>query len=490
SETIAIVGTDAATIAGNINQVSDYIKAGVSKNGRLVLYMTGQNSFNNLGGPALPDLGLSPGFIFDPIVTIASHTSVPAYKKTDNYPRPTGSVWIKTTEPGNGASLVVKKYNSDSDAWELLPCPLYANGHQAINQLDKSGGLNIPSGTIYAKFNFEELFRSNYGGNVVRSCDTKLFRKRAFGSTVIESKKIETAFGFIFTPYTGQDADFDISESRAGSDILHTVNIVYTIVGDITDADGIAGAINNAGLTNIIAEVDEQNRVKVSHKLGGDFRLNDNSSFNFLETLFLGVSNPNLYTSPSGDSNHEWLISLWEPLRYTASSIAPTSLTKDGTLWYSSIVDEVDIMGHNGQKWVGYRQLYPNTDINGPLVSATAPSIQSNGVSPLVDNDLWIDTSDIDLYPKLYRFDDSKTGPIPTRWVLVDKTDQSTEEGVLFADARWNITGEGKDPATISQLLLSDHVDPDCPDPALYPKGMLLWNMRRSGFNVKQFKQN
>ena len=36
----------------------------------------------------------------------------------------------------------------------------------------------------------------------------------------------------------------------------------------------------------------------------------------------------------------------------------------------------------------------------------------------------------------------------------------------------------------------SNFLDPDAPDPALYPKGMLLWNLRRSGFNVKKFVRN
>jgi hypothetical protein len=37
---------------------------------------------------------------------------------------------------------------------------------------------------------------------------------------------------------------------------------------------------------------------------------------------------------------------------------------------------------------------------------------------------------------------------------------------------------------------VSNFLDFDAPDPALYPKGMLLWNLRRSGFNVKKFVQN
>ena len=36
-------------------------------------------------------------------------------------------------------------------------------------------------------------------------------------------------------------------------------------------------------------------------------------------------------------------------------------------------------------------------------------------------------------------------------------------------------------------MLTSNFLDVDAPDPALYPTGMLLWNLRRSGFNVKRF---
>jgi hypothetical protein len=76
-------------------------------------------------------------------------------------------------------------------------------------------------------------------------------------------------------------------------------------------------------------------------------------------------------------------------------------------------------------------------------------------------------------------------------WVQIDKTDQTTEDGVLFADARYGLSGAtGNTAATIKDLLTSDYLDPDAPDPALYPKGMLLWNLRRSGGNVKKYNNN
>ena len=75
--------------------------------------------------------------------------------------------------------------------------------------------------------------------------------------------------------------------------------------------------------------------------------------------------------------------------------------------------------------------------------------------------------------------------------MLIDNGDPTTEDGILFADARYNTAGANSAPAgTIEALLSSNYLDPDAPDPALYPKGMLLWNLRRSGFNVRKFVRN
>jgi hypothetical protein len=39
----------------------------------------------------------------------------------------------------------------------------------------------------------------------------------------------------------------------------------------------------------------------------------------------------------------------------------------------------------------------------------------------------------------------------------------------------------------VAELLTSDYTDLDCPDPQLYPRGILLFNTRRSGYNVKRW---
>jgi hypothetical protein len=101
---------------------------------------------------------------------------------------------------------------------------------------------------------------------------------------------------------------------------------------------------------------------------------------------------------------------------------------------------------------------------------------------------LWIDTSNLEIYPVIKRWELVDGAD---QWVTIDNTDQTTENGILFADARWATNGT-TDPITdaiptITSLLTSNYLDLDAPDPGLYPTGTLLFNTRRSGFNVKRF---
>ena len=204
------------------------------------------------------------------------------------------------------------------------------------------------------------------------------------------------------------------------------------------------------------------------------------------------------------------MASNWKRLSYTASTSAPSNEPADGTLWYHTATDEADIMAHNGTTWVGYATAYSSTDPNGPQFSATAPTTQSDGTA-LVTNDLWIDTSDLENYPKLYKYNTSATlsstntanqvavTTSGAAWELVDKADQTTEDGVVFADARYHTaadkadslsTGGAGTASSIKDLLSDGFLDPDAPNPDNYPQGILLWNTRRSGYNVKEYKNS
>jgi len=185
------------------------------------------------------------------------------------------------------------------------------------------------------------------------------------------------------------------------------------------------------------------------------------------------------------EANHVlqyWTGSSWQALTYTPSSIAPTGPAVDGTLWYNTAL-RVDIMVNDGLQWLGYREKYPATDINGPILDSAAPTVQSNG-APLVDYDLWVDTA-VKPYPAIYRY-----SAATTEWILIDNTDQVNSSGIIFADARANSTGLYGGSELQSDMVLNHVIDPDAPDALLYPAGMLLFNTRYSTNNVKVYRKN
>lgn len=200
---------------------------------------------------------------------------------------------------------------------------------------------------------------------------------------------------------------------------------------------------------------------------------------------------------------YEAQLSNWVEFDYTANEGAPTELPANNTNWFYSVVDEVDIMVNTSTGWKGYRNVnfdsngFPlpsgtnTTDPNGPLVSASEPTVQSDG-SALAYGDIWVDTSDLENYPVINRY---QLVEGEGAWVRIDNTDQTSSSGVLFADARWssnqNLINPANDPIpTIVSLLTSNNLDLDAPANSLYPVGMLLFNTRRSGYNVKQWRNN
>ena len=496
STRVAFTGTTLTQVVADINVVTATtgITAKVQDN-KITLFSNGTEADDSSGanltlsndtGTPLTTLGLTAGSYYAPALSIAPHTSVPEFKTTDTQSRPTGSIWFKTTDPNLGAKVRAKVWNDTTKLWVDSPVPMYADNMTALNTLDKTGGgQNLAVGTLYAQTNIGESSTSLF--------DFKIFRRISASPTTITSSAVTTGM-FASGPH-----QFGIAETTVGSSTLSaTKTVTLTLDGTSGDAETIAEGINGAGLTNVTASVDAQNRVVIAHSKAGDFRLINTATFlttlGFSAFVDSNTGTPNLYSAPSGDSTFDFVATNWKVLSYTASEDAPNALAANGTLWYNSIVDEVDIMIHNGSTWVGYQDatspVYNSdaaekTDPAGPLVSATEPTKQSDGTA-LKTGDLWIDTADIENYPTIYKYNAATA-----KWNLVDEGDQTTEDGILFADARYGTNGANSaTAASIADLMASNFLDFDAPDPALYPKGMLLWNLRRSGFNVKKFVRN
>jgi hypothetical protein len=442
--------------------------------------------------------GFAEGQYFAPDLAIAPHTTVPQWKAGTQEPRPSGSVWVKSTEPNSGARWRIKKWNSSSKAWIETVAPLYSAGHTAIYGLDKaSGGEKISKDAVYVQYNYSE--DTGYD-DTPQTASFKIFVRRATGATAIVSDQIGTG------TLSAGSKSFTIRESVLGSRLLGTpdplgisapapVTITFTAAGNATDANAIAEAINASTLVNVEASV-SNGKLVISHKLGGEFRLLDtNDALADIGYTGFNISNGDgtvdLYDAPAGET-YDFIASNWLPMAgsatgYVADMDPPLNDPTDGQLWYSSSLNQIDIMVHDGNTWVGYLNEFPSADPAGPIISATKPVKQSDGASSLAAGDLWIDSSDTENYPTVYRWSTDTL-----KWVQIDTGDNTSEEGILFADARWTtgpgVGTESTEPADIADLLVSDFLDFDAPDPELYPQGMLLWNTRRSGFNVKAYR--
>jgi hypothetical protein len=487
-ETIVLSGTNISALVTEINSNGPTGITAALVDSSIEIYASSAATNGSvtlapgLTGSMLTALGLTAGTYSSPRLEAAPHTSVPSFKRGDASPAPTGSTWIKTTTPNGGANISVKKYSTATQLWSNVSAPLYTTAEAALFSLDRTGGgTNLALGSLYIKVNVDEL--ANPIGNY------KVYSRVSTGATSVTGSSV--------TGLTDQGYTFTIQETRAGS-LAYSDPITITVASTndaASDVELFAAAINARGLTNTVALVDAQNRLVIQHKLGGDIKLVDGTNTP-LTALGFSASTTNMYAGPNGVG---LVASNWMPLTYTASGTEPLNLPRQGQLWYSSVVDEVDLLVHNGEAWVGLNYVggtgessfsspYSATNANGPIVSATQPTVRTDGASNFVEGDIWVSTADVENYPAIYRYNATLS-----EWILLDKADQTTENGVLFADARDGDTGgtaADAPSATIAELLISDYVDFDAPDPALYPKGMLLWNLRRSGFNVKRFERN
>jgi hypothetical protein len=505
--------TGKTNLAGIVTGINTLALPGITAaavNNRLEIYSTGVDVV--LAGSTCAVAGITAGTYKAPALQMTPHYTVPTFKRSENMSTvqgyPTGSVWIKTTEPNLGARWRIKVYSSASASWIEKSASLYSSSASALKGLDVTGGgINLAQGTLFVKTNNTELLNDN---DRPAEANFKIYARRRAGATEITSVS-SPSFS------VSGNNEFTIQETVRGKDTLSDSKTVSFLGSD--GVDGFVAALSNALATvtwdggAIVSKVtvskNSAGQVTIRHADGGDIHMS-NTTQTPLDDLFVPYTINGITGAASGtvnfytdsDQDHEYVASLWSPYAdITPSGDAPATESEDGRLWYNSMVDEVDILVHNGSTWVGYRYngdsglsnvtspYYSGaddekTDPEGPIISATKPKTQSDGTT-LVDGDLWIDTSDLENYPSLYKYNLAAQ-----KWIAVDTGDQTTEDGIIFADARWDVDGGTETSATdstIVELLESDFLDFDAPDPALYPRGMLLWNLRRSGFNVKKF---
>jgi hypothetical protein len=450
--------------------------------------LDGKIQIANQTGTPLTTLGITPGTYNVPQYLLNYSYNAPRWATSQSSPAPTGSVWQKANNVNLGTNLVVKKYNSTLGTFVQQNCPIYATDGGANYALDPSGGgTNIPAGSTMSL---------NDGGYVTTPflAELTIFERYATGPTIISGDSSTPG------PFVINDT-FTISYTQSGSAASSTP-VTATLLGTTT-VDFVTAALGALGPNSpVTCTVDSAGAIVFTHSQGGAITLIDTNgspvTLAGFNTTVRGVRTNYVEGVNSGLILSNWVTA--PTFTYTAGTVAPGQDPANGRQWYYSSSTVADIMIQDNGSWQGYRNVTNDvrgddlsiTYPDGPIFAATAPtSWPDENQSPLQLGDLWINTGDLENYPLLYRWSDIDG---TDQWVLIDNTDQITSNGVLFADARWAPNGTTNpitDPLpTINSLLISDYLDLDAPDANLYPQGMLLWNTRRSGFNVKAFSVN
>jgi hypothetical protein len=360
--------------------------------------------------------------------------------------------WIKTNEFNNGLDINLKRYSSSLGQFvDLGTVPIYNLPQTYYSSV--GGATSIAADTVIG------IVDSNNSTVNISGAELDVTLKTHNGNSTLvvtaESAFTSTVTGNAITIQVGQrpvrTVLIDDTQDAEGNGANGGATLLDTIITDInsnTDiaADGLVVASKDSSGSNLVLTVLNGEDLTLNDSVGGS-----------LNSIGFDVSGglPLVY------SNFSTIAASYE-----ASATQPTGSTPYGTYWYDPSFT-VDLMIKNASgSWF---------DIAAADFFVQADEPTSNSA-----NSIWVETDTGTAYPVIYR---RNTGD--TAWVQVDNTDQTSPLGIVFADAR----DELNVPATKTAIAAAD-LDSDAPDPALYPAGMLLWNSRASGRNVKVWTQN
>ena len=148
-----------------------------------------------------------------------------------------------------------------------------------------------------------------------------------------------------------------------------------------------------------------------------------------------------------------------------AQDAEPTGAPANGALWFNNTRTDLDVLVRGGSAW----ERVAEANIQ---YSVTEPT-QNKAGGALSSGDIWVDTGAVERSrPALYQWNGSAH-------VLHDNTDQTTQDGVLFAD----FTDETRTALASGAITAIT----GAPDYQLYPTGMLAINMGMSKNTVRSW---
>lgn len=355
--------------------------------------------------------------------------------------------WIKTTTPDNGTDFDIKLYDSAASQFVDDSAPLARTRDLALLLYSN----NPQAGDLFTHFDHNNENPNGGNEDVDARGEFSIMRHNGAGTT----RAVGIEYDKAGTPVDDGD---DIIINGVTVNFVNTLNggQPLELVDTATDT-GIVGLINSAAIPNITA-TDEDGALVLTHSGGLDIEIIDGTGLP-LAPLF--GATPSEISVTGG-----YVFSNWSYLVYEPNLTQPVGTLADGRLWFSNTF-LVDILVNDG---LGHWDEFTGT----LFIQSAEPT---TGVTT---NDLWVDTDNTADYPVLSRYNG-------TSWIQVDNTDQTSQSGIVFGDARPSPTFGTDAGVNNGGTSGFPDLDPDRPDPLLYPQGMLLWNARYSSMNVKRW---
>jgi len=500
-------GTAGGKVASNGDPVSTYGQdldyALVASTSPARLYQKVSGTWEVVGAPSWKsatsaNVYIQPGTGTPPTVAVSG-----SYK----------DVWLKSTVGGQGANIVFKSYSTGTGSWSSKTANVYSRDDAAT----ATEGSSLAANDVYVRFDdFDD-------GNIANELKANFTSTAStLSSTDFGKKSIELYSGASATPeiqYEVRVRGSGVSTVASGNATsLHSgvatggsnTAIAFEVNGQTVTVTASAGAGNPATLNdivtainnvsalasaNITADIDyvsaTRQYLRLTRTGGYAVYIQDGTD----DTNTKGVSTADLgFTdNTSSGATAFFYKSLWSDATYEASASAPTSDPVNGTMWYKTEQDaDLYIAENDGgtMKWLAYansKDKYNSSSVASgglrdlQMVSGEPTTNSANAA--LSDGDIWIDTDELDVYPKIYKYNGTTS-----KWVLLDNADQSTASGVVFGDAVGNPGGANEDDQDWGAQYSDFHSD--APDPAVYPAGIILFNTRLSGYNVKKYTTN
>ena len=426
------IDTDGVTPKTSFGQDGEYCVVYLTTSGgtqpKISFFQKLSGTWHNIGSSAWSSAvsGSAGDFQF------ASHLAIPS-TKSGGGALTAGDVHIRTTSANNGSSLVVKLYSSTTGQFTTESIVIDSKSDSVYTNTYS----NPVVGDLWANTEGENgianitLQRHN-GGSTVSVASSS-----ALSTTDVSGHGSNVSFNLTINEGTTIPVTFSTGGATATVD-----NLVTDIQSALSSANAVTTFANTISVSNV------GDKITFVTSTGKDIKLADGNVSGF------GTSNLNITAGTYSN---------FKNLSFTASATTLTGAATEGDLWYDNNVSNtnIDILYQNAGTWATYS--------NDVQFAASAPTKQADGTSSLSTGDLWIDSSDLENFPKIYKW--SAAGA----WVLVDNTDQVTSDGILFADFRASSAG--------SLISTANGL----PNPALYPSGMLAWNKMASVGNVKKY---